>query len=147
MRRLVLAFLGVAPLATTVALFVDAAWSVWLFAVVAAAFPVAVIALGVLRRDRLGPLAVPLLVLLVLLEASFVAMLLLAGRVESAPWVGGLPLAAAILMAGVLVAPFLLVVLSYAMTFERFALQDADLDALRADYGRKSAGDRAGRQI
>jgi hypothetical protein len=57
-------------------------------------------------------------------------MLLLRGRVLDGPWFGGLPLAAAIQLYGVWLAPLLLVALVYALTFDRFALRQEDLDRL-----------------
>lgn len=141
MRRVILGFVAACSLASLAIFFVDATWVAWVFTGVVAAFPIALIALAVVRNGRLGPLAIPLLVLLLILEAAFAAMLALAGKVETAPWFGGLPAAAAILIYGVFLAPFLLVVLAYAMTFDRFALRDADLEALRSDFGPRTRGD------
>jgi hypothetical protein len=131
-RRLALLFVAVAsPL---ILLLFALPWSgaQALFAVLVTAYPVALIVVAVSRRGRVGPLGIPLLLLLVLLEASTVAMLALRNRVLDAPWVAGLPLAAAIQLYGVWLAPLLLVVLAYALTFDRYEMRQEDLDRLLA---------------
>jgi hypothetical protein len=102
-----------------------------LFALLVMGFPVALIAMAVARQGRLGSLGPLLLGLLILLEGCAVGMLLLRGRVLDGPWFGGLPLAAAIQLYGVWLAPLLLVALVYALTFDRFELRQHDLDRLR----------------
>ncbi len=62
-------------------------------------------------------------------------MLLLRGRVLEAPWAAGLPLAAAIQLYGMWLAPLALVALAYALTFESFALRGEDLERLRRRFG------------
>ena len=90
----------------------------------------ALIVVAVGRRGGVGPLGIPLLILLVFLEACAVGMLLLRGRVTDAPWFGGLPLAAAIQLYGLFLTPLLLVALTYALTFDRFEMKQDDLDRL-----------------
>ncbi len=106
-----------------------------LFTLLAVAYPVALIALGVQRRGSLGPLLWPLAGLFLILEAGFVAMLWLRGSVLTAPWLGGLPLATAIQFYGLFLMPMLLVSLAYAWTFERYGLRQEDLDDLRRRFG------------
>ena len=101
------------------------------FATLAVAFPVALAAVGASRRGRLGPLAVPLVALLVILEASVLAMLALRGRLEELPWLWGLPLPAAIELYGMWLLPLALVALAYALTFDSFTLRADDLERLR----------------
>lgn len=101
-----------------------------LFAVLAVAFPVGLIVLGASRAGRLGRLAGPVAGLLVILEGCLLGMLALAGRVLDAPWVGGLPLAAALQLYGMWLGPLVLVALAYALTFESFSLRDEDLEQL-----------------
>jgi hypothetical protein len=101
-----------------------------LFAVLAVAFPVALIALGAARQGRLGPLTAPLTLLLVILEGSLVGMLILRGQVLDGPWVAGLPLAAAIQLFGMWLMPLGLVALVYAITFDSFTLREEDLGRL-----------------
>jgi hypothetical protein len=105
------------------------------FALLAVAFPVALIVLGVERAGSVGPLRWPLAALLSILVADVVAMLALAGSVETAPWVGGLPLATAVMFYGLFLLPQALVCLAYAWTFERFGLRQDDLDELRRRFG------------
>ena len=105
-----------------------------IFALSAAAFPVALIALGAQRQGRLGPLSWPLAMLAVTLLACIGAMLWLRGQIFAAPWVGGLPLATAVQVYGLFLAPLALVSLAYAWTFERFFLPDDDLEELRRRF-------------
>ncbi len=112
-----------------------------LFAVLAVAFPIALIVLGAEHRGGLGPLRVPLVVLVVFLEACVAAMLALRGQVLEAPWVGGLPLATAIQFYGLFLAPMVFVALFYALTFERFGLRREDLDELRRRFRRGEDGE------
>jgi len=111
------------------------------FAVLAVALPVTLIAVGAARGGRLGPLAAPLLVLLVLLESSVLAMLALRGRVTDLPWILGLPLPAAIQLYVMWLLPLGLVALVYALTFDRFTLTEADLDRLRRRARDEPEGD------
>jgi len=101
-----------------------------LFAVLAVAFPVALIALGAARQGRIGPLMAPLTILLVILEGSLVGMLILRGHVVEGPWVAGLPAAAAIQLLGMWLMPLGLVALVYAITFDSFTLREEDLRRL-----------------
>lgn len=101
------------------------------FAVLAAGFPVALAIIGASRRGRLGPLGVPLLLLLFILEGCVVGMLALGGRLDELPWVGGLPLAAAVQLYGMWLLPLPLVALAYALTFDSFTLTEDDLKRLR----------------
>ena len=92
------------------------------------------IALGAQQRGRLGPLFGPLVALLLVLQACVVAMLWLRGQILEAPWLGGLPLAAAVQVYGLFLTPLGLVSLAYAWTFERFGLRQEDLDDLRRRF-------------
>lgn len=102
-----------------------------LFAALAAAFPVALAILGATRGGRLGPLRVPLLALFVILESCVFGMFVFRGRLEELPWVGGLPLAAAIQLYGMWLLPLALVTITYALTFDSFTLTEEDLDRLQ----------------
>ena len=135
-KRIALAFLALA----SPAILVTSLWSVpygdVLFALVAVAFPIALIALGAAeRRGSLGPLAWPLVGLALFYEVCVVAMLAYRGQVLDGPWVLGLPLAMAIQFYGVFLAPLLFVSIFYAATFERFGLRQDDLDELRRRFG------------
>ncbi len=110
------------------------------FALLAMAFPVALIALGAQRHGSLGPLRWPLAALLLILEAGIVTLLALRGSILTAPWLGGLPLAAAVQFYGLFLLPLALVSLAYASTFERFSLRQEDLDELRRRFGGDGIG-------
>lgn len=105
-------------------------------AVVVAAFPVILIVLG--RRGRLRGLWPLLVSLLLLFGGSLLAMLALAGRVAELPWVGGLPLTAAILVYGLWLLPLVIVVAAYAWSFDRHELRAEDVERLRALGGREA---------
>jgi hypothetical protein len=102
-----------------------------LFTALAMAFPVALIIVGVTGRRAPGPLTIPLLGLLVILEGSGLVMLAFRGRVLDGPWLGGLPLAAGVQLYVLFLGPLLLVALAYAFTFERFGIRDEDLQRLK----------------
>lgn len=104
--------------------------------VVAALFPVALMALGAARRGALGPLAVPLGLLGLALVAAMLAMLAMRGRVSDGPWVLGLPLATAIQLYGIGLLPLPLVCAAYVLTFDARGLSRDRLDDLRARFER-----------
>ena len=134
-RRAALAFLAFSSPAMLLAFAFGTPVGDVAFALLAMAFPVALMALGAQRGGSLGPLFWPLATLLLILEADVVAMLALAGSVQNAPWVGGLPLAMAVPLYGLFLLPQALVCLAYAWTFERFGLRQDDLDELRRRFG------------
>jgi len=140
-RRIALLFLAVASPLVLVLFHLPGAFAESLFAGLVMGYPVALIVVAVARNGRLGPLAVPMLTLLVFLEACTAGMLLLRGRVLDAPWLGGLPLAAAIQLYGLWLAPLLLVALVYALTFDRFELRKEDLDRLETMLRRVEGDD------
>ncbi len=135
-KRLTLLLLTLASPLVLAALVVGTPAGEVVFALLAAAFPVALIALGAARRGRLGPLAWPLAALLTVFEIAFLALFALRGQVLDAPWLGGLPLAAAIQVYGLFLLPLPFVVLLYALTFDRFGLPREQLDELRRRFGR-----------
>jgi hypothetical protein len=140
-RRVSLLFLAAASPLLLASLLVDVPAGEVLFAVLAVAFPLALIVLGAGQRGGLGPLRLPLAVLILFYEACALAMLALRGQVTEAPWVGGLPLAAAIQLYGVFLLPMVFVTLLYAATFDRFGLRREDLDELRRRFGRPPDGE------
>lgn len=141
-RRVALLYLALASPAVLASFVVGGPVAEVLFAVLASAYPVALIALAVARTGRLGPLWAPLAVLLVLLVGCTAAMLALRGRVLEAPWLGGLPLAAAIQLYGLWLAPLLLVALAYALTFDRYELPAGEIERLEARHRDRSEDDR-----
>jgi hypothetical protein len=139
-RRFALLFLALASPLVLVLFFMPWPFAEALFALLVMGYPVALISVAVARQGRLGPLGLPLLGLLIFLEACSVGMLLLRGRVLDGPWIGGLPLAAAIQLYGLWLAPLVLVALVYALTFDRYELREEDLERLEA-WRRESGSD------
>lgn len=145
-RSFALGFLALAAPLILLCFFIGSALGEVLFALLATAFPIALIALGASREGRLGPLGWPLLALLLLLEGCVVALLALRGSVPTAPWFGGLPLATAIQVYGLFLAPLFFVSLLYALTFDRFGLRSEDLEKLRRRAKGTPAHDEADRE-
>jgi len=129
-HRIALSFLAVASPLVLVSFFIDGALSDLLFTTLAMAFPVALIVVGVSLRGGIGKLAAALVGLFLILECSAAAMLLLRGRVLDGPWVGGLPMAAAIQIYGLFLGPLLLVAVAYALSFDRSGIREEDLQKL-----------------
>ena len=130
-KKAALLFVGLSAPAILLTFLFESSFSGWVFALLGTALPLVLIVLGASRDGRLGPLLVPLLAVFVLIEGSVVAMLALRGQVLTTPWVGGLPLATAIMLYVAFLAPLPLVALAYALTFDRFALREEDLQRLR----------------
>lgn len=129
-RKLSLVFLAIASPVMLVLFFMPWPFAEVLFTLLVMGYPVALIVVAVGRREGVGPLGLPLLALLIFLEACAIGMLFLRGHVTDAPWFGGLPLAAGIQLYGLFLTPLLLVALTYALTFDRFELKQDDLDRL-----------------
>lgn len=133
-----LTFLAVASPIILLSFLVEAPAGEVIFALLAVAFPFALIALGAVRYGRLGRVGGALATLLLIFEICFVAMLMLRGRDLAGPWLGGLPLGTAIQFYGVFLLPLPFVALLYALSFERF-LPPEDLAELRRRFGRSDA--------
>jgi hypothetical protein len=131
-KRVALAWLGIGSPVILLTFLWAGPWSELLFCLLAASFPVALIVVGASRKGSLGPTLVPLFVLLLLLVGSMLGMLYLRGRVVDGPWIGGLPLAAALQLYGIWLAPTGLVVLTYALTFKSLGLRERDLERIAA---------------
>ena len=118
MKGMLPAALAVASAAMLAALLAggDAAGAA--FGLLAAAFPVGLIALALVRRRRLGRNALALAVLAVLLVGSTAAMLVLRGGGVDGPRLAGLPLSLAVLLGGIWLVPLLLTGLAHALTFD-----------------------------
>ena len=102
------------------------------FALVALGFPSLLMALGAADRGgRLGSIAWPVGVLVLVFEACFLGMLACGGAFGSGAWLLGLPAATAIQLVGLFLVPLVLVALGYALTFDAFAVGDDDLKRLR----------------
>ena len=131
-KRGALLFLAVAALAILGASFVGGPVSSTLLLLFAAGFPLALIVLGASRGGRLGRAAVPIALLLLLVEGSFVALLVARGRVLDGPWIAGLPIAAAIQLYGLFVLPLAVTSIGFALAFRDFDVADGELERLRA---------------
>jgi hypothetical protein len=129
-RRIALLFLAIASPLLLALFLMPWPWAETLFSLLVMAYPVALIVVAVARKGRLGLVGLPLIGLLLFLEACALGMLVLRGRVLDGPWFGGLPLAAAIQLYGLWLVPLLLVALAYGLTFDRFELRQEDIDRL-----------------
>jgi hypothetical protein len=130
-RRVSLSVLLAGSLAILICSVIDHPVSRVAFAVTTMAFPPALIALGALRRGRLGGLAVPLLLFAILLQGCVLAMLVLsAGADSESRWLG-LPPATAVMLYGLWLFTLVLVSLLFAWDFDRFAPGEEDLRRIR----------------
>jgi hypothetical protein len=159
------ALLTVLSLLLIVCLLVPGETSAHLFALLAVALPVVLIALAVHRpagpvapEDAAAPgaarvhgrvrgrvrsrglgggraLGLSLVLLLMILEGAVIGVLRLSG-VER-PAVAGLPPAAVVQLVGLWLLPLPLVALAYALTFDRSGITREDLEALRRRVRRK----------
>jgi hypothetical protein len=130
-KRLALLFLALSSPLILVSFFWQHFLSEVLFSLLVVLFPVVLMVVGAARGGRLGPTGAPLWCLALLLVGCGLGMLLLRGHAADGPWLGGLPLAAALQIYGLWLAPLGLVALAYALTFESFALRESDLENLR----------------
>lgn len=145
-ERLALAFLAAASPALLAASLLPGPSAAWAFALLGAAFPVALMALGAFRPGpgpgrrpaRWGATGWLLVALLLVLEATAAGILLLAGipagasGATASPGAGGLPLATVIQVVGLWLLPLPLATLGYALTFDRTGVTEEDLARLRA---------------
>jgi hypothetical protein len=126
-RSSALVLLALATLAALAA-FLGSPLGPWLAAFGGATFPVALIALGVARRGRLGGLRLPLALLWLLLAGGLAAVLTLpAGGPDAA----GLPLATALMIFVLVPVPLLGLGLLYALSFGRLGVREEDLERMR----------------
>ena len=130
--RVVLGLLTVASPLLLVCLLVGHPLTQLCFSAVGLGFPIALMALGVRRNGRLGPLAIPLSALLLILEVGLVLLLNLEGRSGSLPWILGLPVGMAVQIYLMTLVPLAITTAFYAQTFETFTLTSADLERVRS---------------
>jgi hypothetical protein len=143
-KRAALLFLGVSSPLLLASLLLGA---VLPFILLSVAFPVALMALGAAgatapARPGLDPTWVALLLLLVLLEGSFLGMLALLGRAGPSAWRFGLPLAAVLQWVGLWLLPLLLIPAAYAWGFRRRGLTREGLERFRQRVQSVSRGGR-----
>lgn len=105
----------------------------WAMAAGIAVLMVATMALGAARQGRLGRLALPFALVLLLLLAGFGTVLALppADPADPTLWLG-LPPRAAVVLYGIGLLPLFAVPLAYALTFDEMTLPEADLARVRA---------------
>jgi hypothetical protein len=127
-RTFALVLLALAALASLAAFGLGSPLAPWLAAFGGATFPVALIALGAVRRGRLGGLALPLGGLWLLLAGGLAAVLALPA---GGPDVAGLPLATALMIFVLVPLPLLGLGLLYAVSFDRLGVREEDLDRMR----------------
>ena len=130
-QRLALVVLAAAALLILGLSFVGGAFGPIGFAILAVAFPFALMTLGAAQRGRLGGAVVPIMLALAIIELSLVVMLAFRGRVPDGPWIGGLPLAAAFQIYGIFLVPLAITALGFALTFRRFDVDEKELERLR----------------
>lgn len=141
-EHLALSFLALGSPALLAASLLPGRVAAWVFALLAGAFPVALMALGAGRRRSppsrpsrsgkgAGGSGWALLALLIVLVGTAAGVLLLAGTPAGSVRVGGLPLATVVLVAGLWLLPLPLAALGYALSFDRTGLTEEDLARLR----------------
>ncbi len=130
-KKASLVFLAIASLVILATFFVSHDAAQIVFALVAVAFPIVLIAVGASKNGRLGPIALPLLMLLLLQLGCVIGMICLRGGVLTNPWVGGLPLSGALQLYVAWLLPLVLVSLAYGLTFRNFSLTEQDLEKLK----------------
>ncbi|HEX6200661.1 MAG TPA: hypothetical protein VF150_10380 [Thermoanaerobaculia bacterium] len=143
-RRFALAFLAAASPAVLLASFAGGPAAAWTFALLTAAFPVALMALGAASPRRpLGRAAWALAALLLLAEGTAAGVLLLGGNGTGAS-LAGFPLATVVLVAGVWLLPLPLATLAYAWCFDETGITSEHLAVLRERAGGPEADRRRG---
>ena len=130
-RRLALAALAAAAASILLLSLVGGAAAAAGLTALAAAFPFVLMALGAIRGGRLGGAALPIALALALVELAMLGMLALRGRVLDGPWLGGLPLAAALQVYGVFLLPLVVIAVGFALTFDRLEVGEDELERLR----------------
>ena len=133
-RSFALVLLALAALASLAAFGLGAAPAPWLAAFAGATFPVALIALGGIRRGRLGTLtlALPLALLWLLLAGGLGAALALPHGGPDVALAGGLPLATALMIFVLVPVPLLGLGWLYAAGFDRHGVSEEDLERMRS---------------
>jgi hypothetical protein len=105
----------------------------WLMAMALPVLMVSIMTLGAVRPGaRLGKLAVPFLVVLVLVLGGFLLALSMPPDVAGDSLWLGLPKRAAVIVYGVGIVPLFILPLAYALTFDATTLTQADIDRVRA---------------
>lgn len=107
-------------------------WAVYLLAAATPASMIAAMALGAVKGGRLGMLWIPFGLAFVVIAGGFWLVLALPAADPAAPelWLG-LPRRTAIVLYGIGLVPYLIVPVSYALTFDGRTLTEADIARVR----------------
>lgn len=106
-------------------------WAPWLMVAGVAGSLVTVMALGAWRGGSVGPLAPVFGFVFAVLVGGFGAALELPGAGADGLWLG-LPPGAAVVLYGVGLLPLFVVPVAYALSFDRFTLDDEDWERVRS---------------
>lgn len=119
-------------------------WAAWAMAIGTSALLVSLMALGAMRRGRLGWLWIPIGFTFAVLAGGFcLALSMGPAAADSDLWLG-LPPAAAVVLYGVGILPFLAVPAAYALSFDEMTLSEADLARVAAAMAIREADGEAG---
>ena len=131
-RKTALVALTVASTLVLIACLVGGRPAELAFAVLAAAVPALLMVVGAAdRQGTLGRIALPIVALLLVLEAGLLGLIVLADGLVSGPWLAGVPAALVVQVLGLCLVPLLVIAFGYALTFDRFGVGDDDLERLR----------------
>lgn len=136
-KRLALTLLAAGSPLLLVALCLGGVWAEWVVLALVTLLPVAITVAAVAE----GRGSVALAVFLALVIALLTGGLALAVVLPAEPWIGGFPAPTAVLVYGVGLATLVVVVLAYALTFDRLGIDREDLERLAALGGRREAHD------
>jgi hypothetical protein len=107
-------------------------WAAYLLAGATAAAMIASMAVGAVKEGRLGWLVIPFGAAFVLIAGGFWWILSMPPVDAASPdlWMG-LPPRTAVLLYGIGLLPYFVIPVSYALTFDRRTLTEADLERVR----------------
>ena len=128
-KRLALAWLAGSCVLLLACMLIDHSASLWIFCLLVATQPAALIALGASRANSLGPLPGAVWGLAALMAP---AALLLPALQDRSPWaVFGVPLSSILALVGLGLLPLILTTAAYVSTFREFGLREEDLRRIR----------------
>lgn len=134
-QRLSLILLSVSACIALCCFVLDTPWNDAVFALAAITFPCALMLLGASRAGRAGPVVWVVVVLWLVLTATFVGMLRLRGvDATTGPSFLGLPLAMALQLYGLFALPWIGMSWAYGWMFDGWTLRSDDLRRLRQRF-------------
>lgn len=128
-KRIALGWLAASFPIILVCLLIDHRASFWVFSLLVATQPAALIAMGASRGGRLGPLLGAVLGLAGLM--ALVVLLLLSFQDRSPSTSSGVPLSSLLALVGLWALPLILTTAAYVSTFRDFGLREEDLQKIR----------------